>query len=258
MDRSVFSNRVAEEVAGGGPFATVTGTPAEVMVLPAVSRARAVRVWEPSVTVVVFQVTEYGAVVSVPISVVVSTKKSTAATPAVSEAVALTGVGPETGAPLAGSVTATVGPVVSMVTLSAPDGAEGFPAASVAVAVMLWAPLLSALVVMLYAPPVAGPLPTSPPSLKIRTVLPASAVPVKVGVGSLVTLSVLELPVSEAAARSGVEGGGGGVVSEGLNVTVLSELVEAVLGLPAPSLAPPAGIVALTVPLLVMPLTATV
>jgi hypothetical protein len=51
---------------------------------------------------------------------------------------------------------------------------------------------------------------------------------------------------------------GGGVVSGGTHVTVLSVLVEAVFPLPAPSLAPPAGIVALTVPLLVMPLTATV
>src|SRR5919106_3708757 len=43
-----------------------------------------------------------------------------------------------------------------------------------------------------------------------------------------------------------------------LNVTLLSVLVEAVLPLPAPSLATPAGIVALTVPLVVMPLPATV
>ena len=38
------------------------------------------------------------------------------------------------------------------------------------------------------------------------TVLPASAVPVKVGVVSPVMLSVLELPVSEERARSGVDG----------------------------------------------------
>ena len=38
------------------------------------------------------------------------------------------------------------------------------------------------------------------------TVLLASAVPVKVGVVSPVMLSVLELPVSEEGARSGVDG----------------------------------------------------
>jgi len=44
-------------------------------------------------------------------------------------------------------------------------------------------------------------------------VLPASAVPVKVGVVSAVRLSVLEKPRSLAEARSGVEGAGGASVS---------------------------------------------
>src|SRR5438034_6009445 len=44
----------------------------------------------------------------------------------------------------------------------------------------------------------------------------------------------------------------------GSNVTVLSVLVEAVFPLPAASVAPPAGIVAITVPPVVGPLTATV
>ena len=44
------------------------------------------------------------------------------------------------------------------------------------------------------------------PSEKISTVLSASAVPVKVGVVSAVTSSLLELPVSESEERSGVEG----------------------------------------------------
>jgi hypothetical protein len=38
------------------------------------------------------------------------------------------------------------------------------------------------------------------------TVLPASAVPLNVGVVSVVTLSVLDEPVSDAAVRSGVDG----------------------------------------------------
>ena len=50
----------------------------------------------------------------------------------------------------------------------------------------------------------------------------------------------------------------GAVVSGAAKVTVLSVLVEAVLALPAASVAPPAAIVAMTVPSVVMPLTATV
>ena len=64
------------------------------------------------------------------------------------------------------------------------------------------------------------------------TVLPASAVPVKVGVASLVTLSMLELPLSLAAARSGVDGAAG---AEASIVTVRAE--EATETLPAASVA---------------------
>ncbi len=49
-------------------------------------------------------------------------------------------------------------------------------------------------------------VPSLTPSTKTSTVLLASAVPVSVGVVSLVTLSVLELPVSLPASRSGVDG----------------------------------------------------
>ena len=48
---------------------------------------------------------------------------------------------------------------------------------------------------------------------KSSTVLLASAVPVKVGVVSLVLLSVFELPVSELESRSGVDGALGGTLS---------------------------------------------
>ena len=44
----------------------------------------------------------------------------------------------------------------------------------------------------------------------------ASAVPVKVGVGVLVRVSELELPLSEVAIRSGVEGAAGAVSSRSL------------------------------------------
>ena len=58
------------------------------------------------------------------------------------------------------------------------------------------------------------------------TVALASAVPVKVGVLSLVALSVLELPVSLAAAKSGVEGAAGEVRSIMTLSALLRELVK--------------------------------
>ncbi len=78
----------------------------------------------------------------------------------------------------------------------------------------------------------AVPEPTSTPSTKIFTMLSVSAVPVKVGVVSLVMLSVLEEPVSLPASRSGVDGAAGAVVS-----TVRAKLLEAALWLPAASVA---------------------
>ena len=48
-------------------------------------------------------------------------------------------------------------------------------------------------------------------------VLPPSAVPVKVGVVSRVALSVSELPKSEAAIRSGVDGAAGGGIVDSID-----------------------------------------
>jgi len=81
-------------------------------------------------------------------------------------------------------------------------------------------------------PPVATPEPTATPSLKIVTVLPASAVPVKVGVATLVMLSVFDEPLSEAAVRSGAEGAAGAAVS-----IVIDNPLEAGLAFPAASVA---------------------
>ena len=58
----------------------------------------------------------------------------------------------------------------------------------------------------------------------------ASAVPVKVGVVSLVRLSLLDAPVSESAARSGTEGAAGAVLS-----MVMERLGDAASALPATS-----------------------
>jgi hypothetical protein len=49
---------VMETDGGVESFETVTATPAEVVALPAASRATAVRVWLPVVAPVVFQDTE--------------------------------------------------------------------------------------------------------------------------------------------------------------------------------------------------------
>ena len=80
--------------------------------------------------------------------------------------------------------------------------------------------------------PSAVVVPIEEPSEKSSTVLLASAVPVKVGVVSSVILSVLELPESEAAARSGVDGADGAAVS----MVIVKEL-EALEVLPAASVA---------------------
>src|SRR5688572_13206148 len=135
-------------VGGVLSLATVTVTGAEVVRLPAASRATAVRVCEPLVVVLVFHGAEYGAVVtSVP--ALPSRKNCTPTTATLSAGLVVTVIVPETVAPLLGEVTATVGDVVSMVTLSAPDGDDALFVASVAVAVMLWVPSLSETVVML-------------------------------------------------------------------------------------------------------------
>ena len=108
------------------------------------------------------------------------------------------------------------GTAVSMVTDKAADAALRLPAASVALAVMLWTPSASVEAVMVHCPArVAMPVPiTVVPSNRV-TVLPASAVPVKVGVVTLVMLSVLDAPLSEAATRSGIGRGGATVGVDG-------------------------------------------
>src|SRR5205814_2229002 len=108
------------------------------------------------------------------------------------------------------------------------------PAASVAVAVMLYVPLLKVLVMVLVQLPLpsAVAVPRRVLPVKSLTVLSASAVPLKVGVVLLVRLSVLELPVSLAAVRSGVVGALGAPVS-----MVPPRALEALLLFPATSAA---------------------
>ena len=138
----------------------------------------------------------------------------------VSEATIRFGVDGATGAP------------VSIVTGVAAEAAPTLPAVSVAFAVMLCVPLPSVELVMLQLPPVATALPICVVPSNKATVLPASAVPVKVGVVTLVIPSVLDEPVSEAALRVGVDGATGAPVS-----IVTDVAVEATPTLPAASVA---------------------
>src|SRR5258708_5917981 len=149
MDGSVSSKRVVPGGGGGGAIlATVTVTGAEVVWLPAASRAIAVRVCEPLLAVAVFHETEYGAAVLSAPRLAPSSRNCTPATPTLSEALAVTVTVADTVWPLLGEVMLTVGGVVSeggpLATVTV-TGAEvvRLPAASRATAVMVCEPLLA-------------------------------------------------------------------------------------------------------------------
>jgi hypothetical protein len=124
---------------------TVTLTEDEVPVLFAASRATALRVWVPTEAVAVFHATEYGAVVSSAPRLAPSSRNWTPVTPTLSEALAETVIVPETVAPALGEVMLTVGAVVSggapFETVTEEDVLL-LPAASRAMAVRVWDPLL--------------------------------------------------------------------------------------------------------------------
>src|SRR5207237_279889 len=101
-------------------------------------------------------------------------------------------VAPESLAGSSTGVEGALGAIVSIVRLWPLEAPETLPAASVAVAVMdIAGPLaVNALLVMLQTPPaLAVPVPTGLPSANNCTEVLASAVPVYVGVVSLVRLS---------------------------------------------------------------------
>jgi hypothetical protein len=104
---------VGGAVSGGGAFDTVTVTGAEILELPAASRATAVMLCAPLLAIAVFQEAEYGAVVSSAPKLTPSILNCTPMTPTLSEALAVRLVVPETVAPEAGVVMLTVGSVVS-------------------------------------------------------------------------------------------------------------------------------------------------
>src|SRR5437773_3049042 len=105
-------------VGGVVSLNTVTVTAAEVVRLPAASRATAVSVCEPLLAVVVFQETEYGAAASSTPRLAPSNRNCTPTTPTLSEALAVTLVVPPTVAPETGEVMLTVGGVVSLNTVT--------------------------------------------------------------------------------------------------------------------------------------------
>ncbi len=101
------------------------------------------------------------------------------------------------------SIVGAPGFTVSVSTSSVSDAAEVLPARSVACEVSVCVPLASASVVAVQVPSaVAVTVFSSVVPSKTLTALPASALPLKVGVLSEVTLSVLDAPVSEPATRS--------------------------------------------------------
>src|SRR2546425_12964433 len=104
---------LATLLRSGGALSTVTVTAVEGAVLPAASRATAVRLWEPLATRVVFHKREYGAAVTSAPRLAPSSLNCTPTTPTLSVALAETVTVPATVAPAAGAVSATVGAVVS-------------------------------------------------------------------------------------------------------------------------------------------------
>src|SRR5256885_1769470 len=134
-------------VGGVVSLNTVTVTAAEVVRLPAASRATAVSVCEPLLAVVVFHDIEYGVAVSSAPRLAPSNRNCTPTTPTLSEALAVTLVVPPTVAPETGEVMLTVGGVVSLntVTVTAAEVVR-LPAASRATAVSVCEPLLAVVV----------------------------------------------------------------------------------------------------------------
>jgi hypothetical protein len=127
------------------------------------------------------------------------------------------------------------GALVSMVMLRADEAGPRLPAVSTILAVMVCPPSDRELegVKLQFPDPSAVAVPKTVDPSNTCTVLLGAAVPVKVGVLSLVRLSVLDAPVSVAAVMSGVDGiEVGAVVS-----MVMLRGAEAGLTFPAPSVA---------------------
>ena len=243
VPESLAADRSGALGASGAVVSTVTASAAEATpVLPAVSVAVAVRLWvpSPSVSVVMLQTPVVPSAVAVPtapsMSDVTSTVLPASAVPEIVGVVSLV-LSSSSALPVSLSasrsgVLGAAGAVVSMVTARVLDAVLWLPAASVDVAVRLWTVSARAPVVIDQFPETSAvvvPSDVEPESSSID--VSASAVPLIVGVSSLVILS-LSLPVSLAVARSGIAGAAGEVAS-----IVTTSAVDAVLVLPAISFA---------------------
>src|SRR5688500_2490809 len=155
-------------------LATVTVTGAEVVRLPAASRATAVSVCEPLVTVVVFHGAEYGAAVS-SVPALPSTKNWTPTTAVSSAAVAVTVTVPDTVAPEAGELMLTVGAAASKRTLLSVlvDAVLLLPAASCAAP----APIVAVTVPLVVMPLTATVYVLGPP-LTVAVLVPPAVPPI--------------------------------------------------------------------------------
>ena len=121
-----------------------------------------------------------------------------------------------------------LGAFVSMVIIRAEDETLSLLLASVAFAVMACVAADNALTVIDQLPSVAvaEPITVLPDkSLKRRMVLPDSAVPLNVGVVSVVKLSEEDAPVSELEIKSGVLGASGATSSDTVMVNAFWKLV---------------------------------
>src|SRR5207249_2162090 len=133
----------AVSVMVGGLLSTTIVTEAEVVVLPAASRATAVSVWLPFAAVVVVHTRLYGLVVTSDPSGAPSSLNCTPATATLSAADAVRVTAPNSIAPVAGAVSVTVGAVESTTVKGMPGAVAVLPAASRATAVTVWLPTAS-------------------------------------------------------------------------------------------------------------------
>src|SRR5687767_8792881 len=125
----------------GAPVSTTTETLADVVLLPAASRATALSVWVPAAAVAVFQTKLWGAVVTSDPRLVPFSLNCTPATPTLSIADATSAIEPETVNPVVGDVMEMTGATLSMFTVTVMlADVVLLPAASRAIAVRVWEP----------------------------------------------------------------------------------------------------------------------
>src|SRR6185312_10361343 len=187
---------------GGAVLETVTVTPLEVPVFPAVSRGTAVMTCCPFGTLVESHATEYGDDASSAPTFAPSTLNWTPATPTLSLALALSVAVPVRVAPPDGAVIVAVGGALSTVTWTL-AAVAGFPAASCARAVSVWVP--AAAVVVFQVTENGGDVtsePRFPPSsLNWTPVTPTSSV------ADAVTATVPPTTAPEVGAVIATDGG---------------------------------------------------